>query len=71
MEKMLKWYHQSCEEGDFNRIGIMAFILLLQSCLAIPATIALHNKTPSSRLAYQLTTEKAINNMKFRILRDF
>lgn len=41
MEKILNWYGQQCEEADFNRIGIMAFILLFQTCLVVPAAVLL------------------------------
>lgn len=41
MEKLFSWYNQQCDEADFNRLGIMAFILLFQTCLVVPAAVLL------------------------------
>ena len=39
MENMLTWYNQKCEEAGFNRLGVMAFVLLVQTCIIIPASL--------------------------------
>lgn len=39
MENLLNWYNHKCEEASFNRLGVMAFVLLVQTCLIIPATL--------------------------------
>jgi lipopolysaccharide export LptBFGC system permease protein LptF len=39
MENILNWYNHKCEEANFNRLGVMAFILLVQTCIIIPATL--------------------------------
>ncbi len=39
MEKILNWYNYRCEEAGFYRLGIMAFILLVQTCIIIPITL--------------------------------
>ena len=39
MDNLLNWYNQQCEEGSFNRLGVMAFVLLVQTCVIVPATL--------------------------------
>ncbi|WP_224999157.1 hypothetical protein [Cesiribacter sp. SM1] len=39
MENILNWYNIKCEEANFNRLGVMAFVLLIQTCIIIPATL--------------------------------
>lgn len=39
MEHLTNWYTLKCEEANYNRLGVMAFILLVQTCIIIPATL--------------------------------
>ena len=39
MDIILSWYTKKCKEASFNRLGVMAVILLVQTCLLIPATL--------------------------------
>lgn len=39
MENVMIWYHQQIEEAKFYRLGIMAFILLVQANIIVPATL--------------------------------
>lgn len=39
MDNLLNWYNQQCEEANFNRLGVMAFVLLVQTCVIVPATL--------------------------------
>jgi hypothetical protein len=41
MENLRNWYFEKCEEANFNRLGFMALILLLQTCIFVPACILL------------------------------
>lgn len=50
MERIFSWYSQQCDEADFNRLGIMAFILLFQTCLVIPAAVLLISMNGSNIL---------------------
>lgn len=39
MENLTNWYSNKCEEAAYNRLGVMAFILLVQTCIIVPATL--------------------------------
>lgn len=39
MENLMNWYNHKCEEASFNRLGVMAFVLLVHTCIIIPATL--------------------------------
>lgn len=39
MENLVNWYSNKCEEASFNRLGVMAFVLLVQTCIIVPATL--------------------------------
>lgn len=39
MNNLLNRYNTTCEEAGFNRLGVMAFILLVQTCIIVPATL--------------------------------
>lgn len=39
MTAILNWYNDTCDEAGFNRLGVMAFILLVQTCVIVPATL--------------------------------
>ena len=41
MENLMNWYNTKCEEANFNRLGLMAFILLVQTCIIVPVTLLL------------------------------
>lgn len=39
MVNFLNWHNQQCEEASFNRLGVMALVLLVQTCVIVPATL--------------------------------
>lgn len=39
MENLTKWYDNQCDVANYNRLGVMAFVLLVQTCIIIPATL--------------------------------
>ena len=39
MENLVSWYNTKCDEANFNRLGVMAFVLLIHTCIIIPATL--------------------------------
>lgn len=39
MDNLFNWYNNKCEEAAFNRLGVMAFVLLVQTCIVVPATL--------------------------------
>lgn len=39
MNNLLNWYNQQCEEAGFNHLGVMAFVLLVQTWVIVPATL--------------------------------
>lgn len=39
MEHILNWYQLKLEKAEFFRLGIMAFILLIQMNVIVPATL--------------------------------
>lgn len=41
MENLNIWYNQKLEDAQFNRLRVMALMLLVQTCLIIPATTLL------------------------------
>ncbi len=39
MENVMNWYNRQLEDANYNRLGLMAFILLVHTCLIVPATL--------------------------------
>ena len=45
MENFMTWYNHKMEDAQFNRLGVMAFVLLVHTCIVIPTTLLIisHN----------------------------
>lgn len=54
MEKIMNWYEHQCEEASFNRLGVMAFVLIVQTCFIIPATLLSISLAEGSFLEFAL-----------------
>lgn len=39
MDNLMNWYSRQLEDANYNRLGIMAFILLVHTCIIVPATL--------------------------------
>lgn len=39
MDNMMNWYNRQLEDANYNRLGLMAFILLVHTCIIVPATL--------------------------------
>jgi hypothetical protein len=39
MENLKLWFNAKCDEANFNRLGLMAFVLLIQGCIFVPSTL--------------------------------
>ena len=54
MENLMNWYNTKCEEANFNRLGLMAFILLVQTCIIVPVTLLLISANGSDPIQFAL-----------------
>lgn len=54
MENLTNWYSIKCEEAAYNRLGVMAVILLVQTCIIIPATLLAISMNGNSGLEFAL-----------------
>ncbi|WPP50720.1 hypothetical protein [Catalinimonas niigatensis] len=52
MENAIIWYRNQIEEAQFYRLGIMAFILLVQANIIIPATLLVISMNNGSTIAF-------------------
>ena len=55
MDNLLNWYNNACEEASFNRLGVMAFVLLIQTCVIVPATLLLIGLNGNNSIEFALT----------------
>lgn len=54
MENLLNWYNNTCEEASFNRLGVMAFVLLVQTCILVPITLLLVGMNGNNTIEFVL-----------------
>ncbi|AHM62697.1 hypothetical protein D770_22250 [Flammeovirgaceae bacterium 311] len=39
MDNIMNWYTRQLQDANYNRLGLMAFILLVHTCIIVPATL--------------------------------
>ena len=54
MDNLMNWYNDQCEDGQFNRLGVMAFVLLVQTCIIIPVTLLSISMNGNSNIGFAL-----------------
>lgn len=56
MENLMSWYDHKLKDADFYRLGIMAFILLVQANVLIPATLLAISMNGGSSFEFAICT---------------
>ncbi len=56
MENLMNWYNHKCEDAGYNRLGVMAFVLLIHTCIIIPATLLAISMNGNNLVEFLLMT---------------